>query len=186
MWPPVLGLVRTGKGAEAVDVIVRGKNVEVTEALKEHVTRKLSKMEKYFDHHRDITAHAMLSIEKERHIIEVTMPIDGMLLRGEEASPDMYASVDRVIDKLERQLTKYKARSKPRHGVETRIDHASFDEPELVRRKTFPRKPMTVDEALLQMDMLGHDFFAFTNAETETINVVYRRQDGHYGLLEPR
>ncbi|NMP20993.1 ribosome hibernation-promoting factor, HPF/YfiA family [Sulfobacillus harzensis] len=169
-----------------MDVIVRGKNVEVTEALKDHVTRKLSKMEKFFDHHRSITAHAMLSVEKESQIIEVTIPMDGLLLRGEEETPDMYASVDRVVDKLERQLTKYKARTKPRHSTGAREGDGDRVDTELVRRKTFPRKPMTVDEALMQMDLLGHDFFAFTNAETDTINVVYRRQDGHYGLLEPR
>ncbi len=167
-----------------MDVIVRGKNFDVTEALKDHVTRKLSKMEKLFDHH-EVTAHAMLTVEKERQIIEVTVPMEGLLLRGEEASPDMYASVDRVVDKLERQLTKYKARIKPRHTSHTHSDVNNFESNDLVRRKTFPRKPMTVDEALMQMDLLGHDFFAFTNGETETINVVYRRQDGRYGLLEP-
>ncbi len=169
-----------------MDVIVRGKNVDVTEALKDHVTKKLSKMAKFFEH-RDVTAHAMLTVEKERQIIEVTIPMDGMLLRGEEASPDMYVSVDHVVDKLERQLTKYRARTKPRHPNGAKADADSHESaPEVVRRKTFPRKPMTLDEALLQMDLLGHDFFAFTNADTEIINVVYRREDGHYGLLEPR
>ncbi|MCY0898680.1 MAG: ribosome-associated translation inhibitor RaiA [Firmicutes bacterium] len=166
-----------------MDVIVRGKNVEVTAALKDHVTRKLSKLSKYFDH-RAVTAHARLVVEGDDHVIEVTMPLDGLLLRAEETSPDMYASIDRVVDKLERQLLKYKARVKPRHGHEVKNDNPHHPE-ELVRRKTFPRKPMTVDEALMQMDLLGHDFFAFTNAETEMINVVYRRQDGGYGLLEP-
>lgn len=180
---PTIG--RTAEGEDAMDVIVRGKNFEVTEALKDHVTRKLSKMEKYFEH-REVTAHAMLTVEKERQIIEVTIPMEHLLLRGEESSPDMYVSVDRVIDKLERQLTKYKARLKPRHTND--VKHAvDYEEPqELVRRKSFPRKPMTLDEALMQMDLLGHDFFAFTNAESELINVVYRRQDGRYGLLEPR
>lgn len=185
MWTPVQGLGTTVKGADAMDVIVRGKNFEVTEALKDHVTRKLSKMEKYFDH-RDITAHAMLSVEKERQIIEVTVPMDSLLLRGEEESSDMYVAVDHVVDKLERQLVKYKARVKPRHNGESRAWPTVEETPDLVRRKTFPRKPMTVDEALMQMDLLGHDFFAFTNAETEIINVVYRREDGRYGLLEPR
>jgi len=168
-----------------MDVIVRGKNFEVTEALKDHVTRKLSKMGKYFEH-QEVTAHAMLTVEKERQIIEVTVPMEGLLLRGEESSSDMYASVDRVVDKLERQLTKYRARAKPRHTTEPKTVVSHHEVQDLVRRKTFPRKPMAVDEALLQMDLLGHDFFAFTNAETEIINVVYRRQDGRYGLLEPR
>ncbi len=168
-----------------MDVIVRGKNFDVTEALKDHVTRKLSKMEKFFERN-DVTAHAMLTVEKERQIIEVTVPIEGLLLRGEEASPDMYASVDRVVDKLERQINKYKARVKPRHSLGTHNDTGYSQPQDLVRRKTFPQKPMMVEEAMLQMDLLGHDFFAFTNSETDTINVVYRRQDGRYGLLEPR
>ncbi|MCY0863985.1 MAG: ribosome-associated translation inhibitor RaiA [Sulfobacillus sp.] len=171
-----------------MDVIVRGKNVEVTDALKDHVTRKLSKMSKYFDH-QEITAQARLSVEKDRHIVEVTVPVGGYLLRGEEAHPDMYVAVDRVVDKLERQLDKYKTRLKPRHLNDTKgmpEDSGEEGDSALVRRKTFPRKPMTVDEAMMQMELLGHDFFAFTNAETDTINVLYRRQDGNYGLLEPR
>ena len=171
-------------GSQIMDVIVRGKNFDVTEALKDHVTRKLSKMDKFF--HHDVTAHAMLTVEKEQQTIEVTVPMEGLLLRGEESSPDMYASVDRVVDKLERQYNKYKARIKPRHNADNHAYSDDSQPQDLVRRKTFPRKPMTVDEALLQMDLLGHDFFAFTNAETDTINVVYRRQDGRYGLLEPR
>ncbi|AEJ39018.1 sigma 54 modulation protein/ribosomal protein S30EA [Sulfobacillus acidophilus TPY] len=171
-----------------MDVIVRGKNVEVTDALKDHVTRKLSKMSKYFDH-QEVTAQARLSVEKDRHIVEVTVPVGGYLLRGEEAHPDMYVAVDRVVDKLERQLDKYKTRLKPRHLNDTKgvlEDSGEEGDSALVRRKTFPRKPMTVDEAMMQMELLGHDFFAFTNAETDTINVLYRRQDGNYGLLEPR
>ena len=97
-----------------MDVIVRGKNVDVTEALKDHVTRKLSKMEKFFEH-QDVTAHAMLTVEKERQIIEVTMPMDGLLLRGEEASPDMYASVDALLDKLVAQLRKHKEKLTAHH-----------------------------------------------------------------------
>ncbi len=168
-----------------MDVIVRGRNIEVTDALKDHVTKKLTKLSKYFDKNQ-VTAQARLGVEKERHIVEVTIPIDGYLLRGEESGQDMYAAVDRVVDKLERQIDKFKKRVKPRRSGEGSKLVDEVPEPELVRKKTFPRKPMTVDEAMLQMDLLGHDFFAFTNAETETINVLYRRQDGNYGLLEPR
>lgn len=168
-----------------MEVIVRGKNVEVTEALKDHVTRKLEKMAKFFEHQK-VTAHAMLSVEKERQIVEVTVPMEGLLLRGEEATPDMYASVDHVVDKLERQLNKYRTRMRRHHATPEAKPPREEHAPGVVRRKSFPRKPMTLDEALLQMDLLGHDFFAFASADSDTINVLYRRRDGDYGLLEPR
>lgn len=178
-----------------MEVVVRGKNVEVTPALRDHVTRKLSKLKKFFDH-QSVIATAVLSVEKERQIVEVTVPVDGgLLLRGEEATSDMYSSVDLVVDKLERQFTKFKTRIQRHHDhyhgepaqESAEMRQTSPDAPsDLVRKKTFPRKPMTLDEALLQMDLLGHDFFAFNNAETDTINVLYRRRDGKYGLLEPR
>jgi putative sigma-54 modulation protein len=168
-------------------VIVRGKNMEVTEALRDHVIRKLSKLGRHFEH-EPVTAEALLWVEKDRQIIEVTLPLEGgRLLRGEEETPDMYASVDLVVDKLERQLNKLKSRVRPRaHAGPERTGVAAEPDGTLVRRKTFPAKPMAVDEAILQMEMLGHDFFAFANAESEQINVVYRRKDGNYGLLEPR
>lgn len=168
-----------------MEVIVRGKNVEVTEALRDYVIKKLGKLTRFFDH-QPVTAQAVLSVEKDRQIIEVTMPVEGMLLRGEEATHDLYASIDLVVDKLEKQFAKYKTRLKRHHSPETRTTHQTHSTPNLVRRKTFPVKPMSLDEALLQMDLLGHDFFAFTNAETDAINVLYRRRDGDYGLLEPQ
>ncbi len=173
------------KGRILMEVIVRGKNFEVTDALKEHVTKKLGKMAKLFDPH-PVTAHAVLSIEKERQIVEVTVPIDGLLLRGEEATPDMYASVDLVVEKLEKQYAKFKTRVRRRHSQTEYREPPPMDVSNVVRRKSFPAKPMLLDEALLQMDLLGHDFFVFTNGETDTINVLYRRRDGEYGLLEPR
>ncbi|OLZ10652.1 ribosome hibernation-promoting factor, HPF/YfiA family [Sulfobacillus thermosulfidooxidans] len=169
-----------------MDVIVRGKNVEITDALKDYVTKKMNKMAKFIDH-QDVTAHVVLSVEKGRKIVEVTIPLEGFLLRAEESNSDMYASIDLVVDKLERQYRKYKTRERRKLIQEANLQKASepLDLPNVVRRKTFPVKPMTLDEALLQMDLLGHDFFAFTNAETDSINVLYRRHDGDYGLLEP-
>ncbi len=174
-----------------MDVIVRGKNVEITEALRVYVTRKLGKLGKFFDH-QPVTAEAVLTVEKERQIVEVTIPLEGLLLRGEEATSDMYASVDLVIDKLEKQFSKYKTRRERRYAAEVRAAAHSAAAlppeatPALVRRKTFPGKPMSLDEALLQMDLLGHDFFVFRNADSNTMNVLYRRRDGDYGLLEPQ
>ncbi len=169
-----------------MDVIVRGKNVEITDALKDYVIKKMGKMDKLL-HSQPVTVHAVLSVEKERQIIEVTIPVEGLLLRAEESNADMYASVDLVIDKLERQYRKYKTREKKKmtqEGVSLK-NLVEPSAPDLVRRKNFPVKPMSVDEALMQMDLLGHDFFAFTNADTDSINVLYRRHDGNYGLLEP-
>jgi len=174
-----------------MDIVVRGKNLEVTSALRDHVTRKLSKLNKFLDH-QNAVATAVLSIEKDRQIIEVTIPLEGgMLLRGEESTQDMYGSIDRVTDKLEHQFTKFKTRMHRYHGghgnpppaVESAEEVSAAD---LVRKKTFPRKPMSLEEALMQMDLLGHDFFVFANGETDSTNVLYRRRDGSYGLLEPR
>lgn len=173
-----------------MDIRVRGKNVPLTEALRDHVDKKLGKLSRHFGHD-PVVAEAILSVEKDRQIIEVTLPLQhGRVLRGQESTEDMYASVDLVVQKLERQLDKLKAHGKPRSA------HAAMERPApadgereadgaVVRRKTFPDKPMTLDEAILQMDLVSHDFFAFTNAESERINVLYRRRDGSLGLLEP-
>lgn len=171
-------------------VTVKGKNIAVTPALRQYVEKKLSKLERYFENIDE--AIATLSVEKERHIVEVTVPLNGgMLLRGEEETNDMYASVDLVMEKLERQIEKYKTKiaRKMKDGklldLAAGQEKAAEEEPRLVRTKRFAMKPMPVEEAILQMNLLGHDFFVFSNAETEEVNVVYRRRDGNYGLIEP-
>ncbi len=194
MYPPCYNSVtsqdqdwhKAVKGRCAMEVIVRGKNVEITDAMEDYVIKKLGKMDKLLNS-QTVTAHVVLSVEKERRIVEVAIPIQGMLLRAEESGGDMYASIDLVIDKLERQYRKFKTREKKKmlHESAAMRTPTPQESPDLVRRKTFPVKPMTLDEALLQMDLLGHDFFAFSNVETDSINVLYRRRDGDYGLLEP-
>ncbi|HHW55640.1 MAG: ribosome-associated translation inhibitor RaiA [bacterium] len=171
-------------------ITVKGKNIAVTPALRQYVEKKLSKLERYFENIDE--AIATLSVEKERHIVEVTVPLNGgMLLRGEEETNDMYASVDLVMEKLERQIEKYKTKiaRKMKDGklldLAAGQEKAAEEEPRLVRTKRFAMKPMPVEEAILQMNLLGHDFFVFSNAETEEVNVVYRRRDGNYGLIEP-
>jgi putative sigma-54 modulation protein len=172
-------------------IIVRGKNIDVTPALRDYVEKKVGKLAKLLD---DVTeAVVTLSVEKERHIVEVTVPVGGRLLRGEMASGDMYASIDMVMDKLEKQAAKYKTRlaRKIKNGsvldvVPPQRRVAKEDqEPRLVRTKRFPVKPMPVEEAILQMNLLGHDFFVFRDADTDEVNVVYCRKDGNYGLIEP-
>ncbi len=168
-------------------VSVRGKNVEVTDALRDYVFKKLKKLDKYFD--GDAETQATLSLEREEHRIEVTIGINGLLLRGEEQGPDMYASIDIVAEKLERQVDKYRTKiaRRLRTGVTTQsVAEETVEAPQVVRTKRFPMKPMHVDEAILQMNLLGHSFYVFTNAESELVNVVYRRRDGNFGLIEPQ
>jgi putative sigma-54 modulation protein len=168
-----------------VDVIVRGKNVDVTDALRSHVAKKIGKLARFVGE-PDVVAEAVLTVEKDRQIVEVTVPLEGRLLRGEESTDDMYASADLVIDKLERQLEKVKGHLRPRHGRGSGEEKNGGAPASVVRHKTFSAKPMSLDEARLQMEMLGHSFFAFANSDTEQINVLYRRRDGNLGLLEPQ
>ena len=168
---------------------VSGKNFNVTKALKDYAEKKVGKLERFFD--TQVEAQVTLSVEKDRHIVEVTMPINGMLLRGETATNDMYSSIDLVVDKLEKQIGKYKTkiaksiRKNPFKYNNIEQDAAEDVEPKIVKVKRFPLKPMDLDEAVMQMELLGHDFFVFSNAETDQVNVVYKRRDGNYGLIEP-
>lgn len=169
---------------------VRGKNIEVTEALHDHVEKRIGKINKYFEF--DTEAQVALGVVRGLHTVEVTVGINGMILRAEEATGDMYASIDLVVDKLERQIAKYKTRinrkSRQGGGIKALNELPQVTEDEemtVVRTKRFHVKPMPVEEAILQMNLLGHDFYVFADAETDEINVVYRRKDGRYGLIEP-
>lgn len=173
-----------------MNINIRGKHIEVTDALRSYVIKRVGKLEKYTDEFMDVTV--TLLVEKDRHRVEVTAPINGMILRGEEETSDMYSSIDMVLEKLERQIDKYRTRIGKRLRTKALKDHEAEHpvegvepEHELVRLKKFPAKPMSVDEALMQMNLIGHSFYVFTNAETQQINVVYKRKHGDYGLLEP-
>jgi len=170
--------------------MITGKNIVLTDALKDTVERKLSKLEKYFNKEQE--AHVTLSVQKNRHIIEVTIPFNGMILRGEEATDDMYSAIDNVVEKIEKQIIKHKTKLQKRiHNGETLrlLDIPEYNEEEeegkIVKRKRFSIKPMDVEEAILEMELLGHNFFVFRNSETEEVNVVYKRKDGNYGIIEP-
>ncbi|MGE5484569.1 MAG: ribosome hibernation-promoting factor, HPF/YfiA family [Ignavibacteriales bacterium] len=168
-------------------ITVRGKNMDITPALKDYVEKRLGKIEKYFDY--PVSPQVTLSLERDRHIVEVTLPVNGMLLRGEEETGDMYSAVDLVLEKIEKQIEKYRTRITRRNRSQTRGGESEYidagREPSVVRVKRFALKPMTVEEAVLQMNLLGHDFFVFRNAENEEVHVVYKRKDGNYGLIEP-
>lgn len=171
-------------------ITVRGKNIDITPALRDYVEKRVKKITKYFDQTGDIAV--ILKVEKDRHQIEVTVPVDGIVLRGEESTTDMYVSIDQVMDKIERQIEKHKTKLTKRfRGGGFRADVASSiavpeaDDEIIVRTKKFAVKPMDPEEAILQMNLLHHDFFMFLNVETQQVNLVYRRKDGQFGLLQP-
>jgi putative sigma-54 modulation protein len=169
--------------------------MEVTEALRDYVEKKLSRLERYFETPPTSPAHVTLSVIRDMQTVEVTIPFPGMLLRAQEKNSDMYASIDLVVDKLERQIRKNKTKVNRRFRQEAgmrdlfRIETSRYldeeEDLEVVRTKQFNLKPMDVEEAILQMNMVGHNFFVFANLDTEKINVVYKRSDGKYGLIEP-
>ncbi len=170
--------------------IIVGKNIEVTPGLKSNVEEKIGKLEKYFS--PDTEVHVTLSVEKERHKIEVTIPVKGSIIRSEQVSNDMYISIDLVEEIIERQLKKYKnkiidkeqaAESFKREYIER--DYQDEDEIKIVRTKQFDMKPMYPEDACVQMELLGHNFYVFNNAETNEVNVVYKRKANTYGLIEP-
>lgn len=179
-----------------MNFVIRGNNIDVTDALRNYIEKKLQRLEKYFDTPPSADVHVSLAVRKDGHQIEVTIPFPGVLVRAEEQSEDMYASVDLVLEKLERQIRKYKTRVNRKFrnddslhaAIENALSQDDTDDDdrlEIVRTKRFDLKPMDTEEAVLQMDMLGHNFFVFTNAITDQVNVVYKRKDGRYGLIEP-
>jgi len=175
-----------------MNINIRGKHIELTDALKEYVMKRVGKLAKYSDEFMDV--QVTLLVERDRHRVEVTAPLNGMILRGEEETEDMYSSIDMVVEKLERQIDKYRTRINKRMRSKVLKDHdakqpvAMSDEPreEIVRNKKFSAKPMSVEEAIMQMNLVGHTFFVFTNAESQEMNVVYLRNNGDYGLLQPQ
>ena len=173
-----------------MNYIISGKNIEVTEGLKSAVQDKLSKLEKYFT--EDTVAQVTFSVEKDRQKIEVTIPMKGHIIRAEQVSDDMYVSIDLVEEIIERQLRRYKTKliAQQQAAASFQPDYLEADEEEeeevkIVRTKKFDIKPMYPEDACVQMELLGHSFYVFCNAETDQVNVVYRRKGNTYGLIEP-
>lgn len=171
--------------------IIVGKNIDVTPSLKETVENKLGKLERYFT--PDTEIHVTLSVQREHQKIEVTIPVKGNIIRSEQESTDMYVSIDLVEEVIERQLRKYKNKLVAKHQEGNNFNKELFeteetfddDEVKIVRTKKFGVKPMFPEDACVQMELLGHNFFVFSNAETDEVCVVYRRKDGTFGLIEP-
>ena len=176
----------------AMKFIISGKNIEVTEGIKAAIEEKLGRLDKYLVD--DTIVNVTLSVQKGRQKIEVTIPMKGHIIRAEEGSEDMYVSIDLVVDVIERQIRRYKKKLIDKKQaaiafsqafIEDEEDTAYEDDIQIVKTKKFAMKPVNPEEACLQMEMLGHNFFVFLNSETEQVNVVYKRKNGTYGLIEP-
>ncbi len=170
--------------------IITGKNIEVTDGLRSAVEEKIGKLEKYFA--EDTEVHVTLSVEKDRQKIEVTIPMKGNIIRSEQVSSDMYVSIDLVEEIIERQLKKYKTKLIDKKQASAFFkqefvekDYMEDEEVQIIRTKKFDIKPMYPEDACVQMELLGHSFFVFCNAETDQVNVVYKRKGNTYGLIEP-
>ena len=171
--------------------VISGKNLEVSEGLRTAVEEKLGKLGRYFT--ADTKCVVRLSVEKERQKVEVTIPVKGNIIRSEQVSNDMYVSIDLVEEVIERQLKKYKKKIIDKHQNSDNFqkafiekDYDSFeDDLPIIRTKKFEIKPMYPEDACVHMELLGHAFYVFVNAETDQTSVVYRRKDGTYGMIEP-
>ena len=170
---------------------VRGNKLEVTDSIRNYVEEKLGKLDKYFEEADEINANVLFRIQGKNQIVEVTVPIKKYILRDEEANEDLYASIDLVVEKLEKQIRKNKTRIKERKVKDIPVINFEAiieEEPKttIVKRKSVEMKPMDEEEAVLQMELLGHEFFVFQDIDTDSISVLYKRKDGNYGIIETK
>ena len=170
--------------------IITGRNIDITEGLRSAIYEKIGKLERYFTPSTEV--QVTLSVEKDRQKIEVTIPVKGSIIRSEQVSSDMYVSIDLVEEIIERQLKRYKTKLTDQKQNASSFSEAFMEEEaeeaeaiKIERTKRFAVKPMDPEEACVQMELLGHSFFVFRNAETDEVNVVYKRKGNTYGLIEP-
>ena len=171
---------------------IRGKKLDVTDALKNYIEEKIGRLDKYFENPDNISANVLIKLSGNNQVVEVTINTHGLILRGEESNKDLYASIDLVTDKIERQIRKNKTKIHKKTSKETIRDFREFeteeveDNKDVVKRKTIDMKPMSEEEAILQMNLIDHDFFVYKDADTSNVNVVYKRKAGDYGVIETK
>ncbi|MBQ8871991.1 MAG: ribosome-associated translation inhibitor RaiA [Bacilli bacterium] len=174
--------------------IIRGQKLEVTESIKSYIEEKIGKLDKYFENPEELTATVVVRVRGKEQIVEVTVPSKKVILRAEESNEDLYASIDLVSDKLERQIRKNKTKIRSKKSkanyesfiVDFEVEKEEENENLIVKRKELDTKPMSEEEAVLQMELVGHPFFIFKNATTDNISVVYKRKDGNYGIIDTK
>ena len=172
---------------------IRGSKIKVTAAIKEYIEEKIGRLDKYFDNPNEITANVVIKVKGKDQTVEVTIPTKKFILRGEVTSNDLYAAIDLVSDKLERQIRKNKTRIKKKidktnieFNFDFKVEKDEKNESKIVKRKDIEMKPMSEEEAILQLELLGHSFFVFKNVKTNEVDVLYKRNDGDYGIIETR
>lgn len=173
---------------------IRGKNVDVTPAIKSYIEEKIGRLDKYLESPSDVSASIVVKVRGKEQIIEVTIPVNKIILRGEESHDDLYAAIDLVSDKIERQIRKNKTKLKKRKeknnfvdfNYEFEVNKDEEKDEKIVKRKAIEMKPMNEEEALLQMDLLGHEFFVFKNTDSECVSILYKRKDGNYGIIDTK
>ena len=176
-----------------MEIIIHGNKVKITKAMNDYVEEKLEKLEKYLENSENVRASVIVKVKGHEQTVEITIPLKSFILRSEETKDDFYAAVDKTIDKLERQLRKNKTRlmsKKVKQSYDFNFESIIVDEPEekeehkIVKRKTIEDKPMNEEEAILQMELLGHQFYMYKDSETNNPAVVYKRNDSNYGVIE--
>lgn len=176
-----------------MEIFVRGDNVKVTEAIENYVKDKLKKIDKYIGDNENVKATAVINVKNHNQKVEITIPLKSFIIRAEETRDDLYAAIDVVVDKLERQIRKNKTKlqskkvkeySSKEFVIEEIESYENEEEEKIVKRKKVEVKPMSEEEALLQMELLGHQFYIFKDAETSKVSVVYKRKEGNYGIIE--
>lgn len=170
---------------------IHGKNLKVTDSIKNYIEEKIGKIEKYFENFDEVEATVVIKVRDIYRVVEVTIPAKKIILRAEVSDKDLYAAIDLAVGKLERQIRKNKTKMSKRNKVEKvfalnfeEIEEEHTEEKTVVKRKVIEMKPMSEEEAILQMELLGHDFFAFKYADTGNISVIYKRNDGNYGIMD--
>lgn len=172
---------------------IRGAKIKVTDAIKAYTEEKIGKLDKYFDNPEEIMANILIKVKGKDQTVEVTIPTKKFILRGEETNKDLYAAIDLVTDKLERQIRKNKTRIKKKidknfidFKIDFEVEKEEKNENKIVKRKNIEMKPMSEEEAILQLELLGHSFFVFKNVKTDEVDILYRRNDGDYGIIETK
>lgn len=175
-----------------MEIIIRGDKMQITDAMKDYINEKLGKLEKYLENSDAIRANVIVKVKNHEQTVEITIPLKSFILRSEETKEDFYAAVDKTIDKLERQVRKNKTKlmaKQNKASYDFNFEKIDFkeeieDEHKVIKRKTIEVKPMNEEEAILQMELLNHEFYMYKDSETNKPTVVYKRTDGNYGLIE--
>ncbi len=173
---------------------IRGQKLDVTDAIRNYIEEKVGRLEKYFENPSELTANIVIKVRGRQQVVEVTIPASNIILRGEEAHQDLYASIDLVSDKIERQIRKNKTRMKSKNNrknidnfiADFNVEAEEEENTVIVKRKIIETKPMNEEEAILQMELLGHEFFVYKDDDHKNVCVLYKRKDGDYGIIETK